>query len=640
MTRKIRNRKTRNRKTRNRKTRNRKYANRKLIKNKRITRKKKTKTKQIGGFKQNGGKINFCYDSGDSGGVGVGEFKIVYLYTDDNDDGRTEINKLITDTFDSNSFSKKENQSFTDDYIKYFLRIPNSQTNKNLLESLSGLEDPDLNNFNGKNFIGKDSGISIQYYTQSDKVKIDIYTFNDNPNKVTFINNLHQLLKNKLINNNSKYRFYNYDNKVYGICKRNATFKNIHEYFEFYNPINCPNNNVLKETDNKYKNNNYVKHFVGLTNPTNSVCYANTFFQLLRNINNLGDKLTSHLQTLNIQDSIKNLSIQDLIKNYKNFNPSSNLITKTSTVYFESITKRKLSVKEIENIRLFFIITQIIEILKQTDSKHNTYIKPLLQFIDFAYDTKTDKFENKQQDSQEFLQKLNLDFLSIFHIIFPKTILSYNTTFLFTDINITQPETLMILKIENTKHYNDMQQIINLNFRAEKMDDYFKLSEKPLTYIKYFENPYNLVKQNTEYVLIFLKLFVYDSLSRKIYCNIKNIENNICLKLLPDDKIQNVQKQKLDADTIRLNNNSDLDINELKTVTFELISIVHHRGGAGGGHYVNYSKQIIENNEISWVEYNDDTVTKNFDITKIEQTQNNTPYLFLYKRLPLPTASA
>ena len=140
--------------------------------------------------------------------------------------------------------------------------------------------------------------------------------------------------------------------------------------------------------------------------------------------------------------------------------------------------------------------------------------------------------------------------------------------------------------------------------------------------------------------LIFLKLFVYDSLSSKIYCNINNIENNICLKLLPEDKIQNFQTKKIDADIIRLINNSDLDINELETVTFELISIVQHRGGTGGGHYVNYSKQNIGNNEISWVEYNDDTVTKNFDITKIEQTQNNTPYLFLYKRLPLPTASA
>ena len=72
MTRKIRNRKTRNRKIRNRKYANSKYANRKLIKNKRITRKKKTKTKQIGGFKQNGGKINFCYDSGDSGSTSLG----------------------------------------------------------------------------------------------------------------------------------------------------------------------------------------------------------------------------------------------------------------------------------------------------------------------------------------------------------------------------------------------------------------------------------------------------------------------------------------------------------------------------------------------------------------------------------------
>jgi ubiquitin C-terminal hydrolase len=589
-------------------------VNRKLIKNKRITRKKKTKTKQFGGFKQNGGKINFCYDSGDSGGIGG--FEIVYLYptTDTEIIFKTKVFEELKNLFGKDKVKEEQNLTFTDEYIKYFFRLPN-QDKKNMLDT--GLEDTDPNNFNGTNFSGLHTTLDIEYYNKQTSIRMNKYIITDNKDK---INNILNTLKHKFMTQNTEkieniklFLVINYENigkisqidilikqpkQILGIVKKHNLVYEPNRNIELYTNINCNNIKIENLALNRYINIAY-----GYQNHGNT-CYANALIQLLKNVTNINTQLKQTQLTTNIND---NIIFKDKKKIYKLLYDYMfpNTTTKTTT-----------------------------------NKTENTFYdaEPYLHLLNIFIWDKT-----QQKDSHELFKKLNLySVLDEFKNIFVRFSYDNNKKFIKYDIDSTDDKNFeVILQIQHNSNYDSMQEILYNYHKGYLITMKFTNNETNIiTYRKGINQECIYVDTHNNYIFIQLSQFIYDNplefTGKKKQFHIKNLESNICIKNIPD-KVLKKMKPKTLIEII------DDDFKENTTYSeYELISIVQHQGsGTGAGHYVNYSKQINENKKVVWVCYNDRFLIKNIDnITNEIFKYNNTPYLFLYKRLPPSTASA
>ena len=190
----------------------------------------------------------------------------------------------------------------------------------------------------------------------------------------------------------------------------------------------------------------------------------------------------------------------------------------------------------------------------------------------------------------------------------------------FMKINEYIKNSHISLHIEE-KTYVNIQEIININYLGEIINEKRKILE-PNTFAPVISQDFYFIINNNEYIIIQIILFKYGNLANKKNFKIDKIEDNICIKQITDQNINQIETNK----------NIEIDINSFENINYELISVIFHHGSPSGGHYVNYSKQIDKDSKVKWIYYSDSTVNNNVNINNI-QIGDHTPYLFLYKRI-------
>ena len=263
--------------------------------------------------------IRYCYEPEDI------ELEIVFLYTN----GQTvyDFTPNLEYLFGKGNVVKEDNKNFTDEYIKYFFRLPNSNEKKLDLERITGLQDPDIyTSFNGKNFNGLNSILDIEYYIERNNIKMTIYKIKYFDNELDkILNGLRQNLYPKNNTDKSKYTVINYESskqidllnnnkKVLGIVETNFLVHEPIKNIDIKDPIICSD---AKSTENK--DDRYVKKSLGYQN-IGASCFANSLIQLLKNIKNiektLGDYITVY-SAKPVKD--KDVKYEKILINLKNF---------------------------------------------------------------------------------------------------------------------------------------------------------------------------------------------------------------------------------------------------------------------------------------------------------------------------------
>jgi len=527
--------------------------------------------------------IRYCYEPEDI------ELEIVFLYTA----GQTVPNFTanLESLFGNGNVSKEDDKEFTNDYIKYFFRLPNSDENNSKLESKDGLQDPDIyTSFNGKNFNGLNSFLNIEYFIRKNEIKMTIY-------KIKYFNNelikiLDGLRKNiypKNTSDKSKYTVINYEyskqidllnnnKKVLGIVETNYLVHEPIKNITIKDPIICIDAN---STENKIDR--YVKQSLGYQN-LGASCFANSLIQLLKNIKNIEKTLDDYIKVYSSKAE-KDEKYENILINLKKF-------------MFESTI----------NAGKFFIADNLRPILPELFPTN----------------------PNAQHDSHEFLQKLNIGFVNELKNHFLEFTYTKNLDFIKYKLQSNENRNVdIILNVIKDQKYANIQEILNNYSKGEDINSYFKINDTPpITFIKGIKQNCVYVTDENQYILIQLKLFITGKNNQftgeKIHITITKIDDKICLPKLPDS-VKDKLKDKEDI----IESNNDF-INSVELVNYELISVVVHLGGTGGGHYINYSRQIHNDGNLKWVCYNDTTVTFNESDNLI---LDKTPYLFLYKRI-------
>ncbi|CAG8542497.1 10529_t:CDS:10, partial [Ambispora gerdemannii] len=127
------------------------------------------------------------------------------------------------------------------------------------------------------------------------------------------------------------------------------------------------------------------------------------------------------------------------------------------------------------------------------------------------------------------------------------------------------------------------------------------------------------IKRLPETLCIQLKRFRRDYFSSKITTHVQFPMEDLDMR--PYCKDKNREK----ANTDMHDNQNDESIGVTK---YDLYALVHHRGGLGGGHYIAYAKNPIDNN---WYEFDDTYVTKK---TPLEISRTEAYILFYRKKSP------
>jgi len=545
---------------------------------------------------------------------------------------------------------------FTDDYIKYFFRLPNTKGNQNLFESETGLKDLDRETkFNGENFKGLDTTLDIGYYIDKDNIQLYKYTIEKFSQEIlnSIFPNLEKNEENKNIDgtykitvikptyfDKGKTLLFKQEQIVIGIVKSNSILYEPKKDIELNNTILCSNTSSTSSisTDNS----RLVNLSLGYEN-LGATCYANSLIQLLKNIKGIEEIIKKEIIKLQQEKNVTTISTVGTTKPVKvsycymddNISNSS-LISTPSTI--EEFKDPKAYI-------LSYLSKFMFKSNKKDKDKSNTYFLPdYLKEIIYKLNANTEEDFNNQEDSHEFLKKLELDFIKKLNNT--KITFTYSfdkKEFMYYFINYKEFFNLdIVLNIIQDK-YDNMQEIINNNLKGEVYNEKRNLGND--NYAKVVSQDVYFVTHESEYILIQLKIFKGD-LTNKYLLNIKKLNENICFKELPklfldpineeinslsETEKKNFQKQ-VKTDNINYDNYT--------SINYELISIVVHttsNTSIKGGHYFNYSKQINNDGKTVWVFYNDrdsSKIIENLDDINTEtEIVNNTPYLFLYKRI-------
>jgi hypothetical protein len=370
----------------------------------------------------------------------------------------------------------------------------------------------------------------------------------------------------------------------------------------FQAPPKCIASTLIRNNPNRY-----IKEQYYYGNPGN-YCYAITAIQLLRNIIDIIDYIAAILNSTII-------AITD---------PT---VAKNNTIF-----------------------TKLLEILNSNSSDINQLLTEIATLTFPSNST-------SQQDVTEFISYLNLADIPELQHFRGVEMYTNNQEFIkrhYKETN-TQAENNFITNLRIEKHkinFNNLQEIFNYNQKGIILDNKnnFKNSDNNLEYINAIEFPIYFVKHNTEYILFSLVILLMNLTTNtkfKLNITIQNLNENLCIRKLEQTEI---------------NDNSSQNYNKGKGIEYELISIACHIGGPTSGHYVNFSKQIIESidaNKPKWIYYNDsgDNSYNSIKLTQPDKLKNTTvngtniyyldnnndinlidqsyytPYLFLYKKL-------
>jgi hypothetical protein len=569
---------------------------------------------------------------------GAKTLEIVFLYHKDDKNIETFRNTIFNGLekfFDKANVTKvKTISNFTDKYIKYFFRLPNTPDKNKLYESI-GLEDPDIDKkFIGTNFEGIDTAIDIGYNVKKNNIRLIIYEIKNFNDKLADIFKMTKgIVKLKkdiesgdkstitLITPKQIELLLQQTEIVIGLVK---TKDPLIEYNPIKNikviePINC----IIK-TSSENLQDRYVIQSLGYKN-LGGTCYSNALIQLLKNIKNIENIIKTHIKTQpkDKKKKVKSIGVK---------------LSKINYCYDNS--NEDEDEDEDENLdyedKKLYILSNLLKFMFKSNVTNKffdaTYYEKILDklHIDDKSFTPTD-----QHDSQELFKLLALDFIEILQNNIIKTTYEFSkpNNFLYYTINVETFKNIdIILPISKSK-YIDIQEIINENILGEEYNIKRQLPNNK--YAKLVSNLVYFVNKNTEYIIIQLTLFSFiNNKSEKKDVKITNLSNNICIKEIPEivlDKYNNIKdNQNID---ITIN---DININTCKNINFELISIVYHSGVTGGGHYINYSKQL--NNDATkpvWICYDDKSKSEDIEVTNFDKHNfgSFTPYLFLYKRI-------
>ncbi|CAG8597425.1 7495_t:CDS:10 [Ambispora leptoticha] len=121
------------------------------------------------------------------------------------------------------------------------------------------------------------------------------------------------------------------------------------------------------------------------------------------------------------------------------------------------------------------------------------------------------------------------------------------------------------------------------------------------------------IKRLPESLCIQLKRFRRDYFSSKITTHVQFPMEDLEMRPYCKDKNAN-------ADMHESQNDDSMEVTK-----YDLYALVHHRGGLGGGHYIAYAKNPIDNN---WYEFDDTYVTKKTPL-EISRTE---AYILFYRK--------
>jgi len=568
---------------------------------------------------------------------GAKTLEIVFLYHKDDKNIETFRNTIFNGLekfFDKANVTKvKTISKFTDKYIKYFFRLPNTPDKNEFYETI-GLEDPDSDKkFIGTNFEGIDTAIDIGYNVKKDNIRLIIYEIKN------FIDKLADIFKmtkgivklKKDIESGDKSTITLITPKqielllqqteiVIGLVK---TKDPLIEYNPIKNikviePINCK----LK-TSSENLTDRYVIQSLGYQN-LGGTCYANALIQLLKNIKNIKTIIENHIknQSKEKRKKVARVGVKLSKINY----------------CYDNSNEDKDEDLDYEDEKLYILSNLLKYMFDSPKDETNSYFEAIYykKILDKLNIENGNFTPSDQHDSQELLKLFKIDdFMEILQNNNIKTTYEFSkpNNFLYYTINVETFKNIdIILPISKSK-YIDIQEIINENILGEEYNIKRQLPNNK--YAKLVSNLVDFVNKNTEYIIIQLTLFSFiNNKSEKKDVKITNLSNNICIKEIPDivlDKYNNIKdNQNID---ITIN---DININTCKNINFELISIVYHSGVTGGGHYINYSKQL--NNDATkpvWICYDDKSKLEDIEVTNFDKHNfgSFTPYLFLYKRI-------
>jgi hypothetical protein len=552
-------------------------------------------------------------------------------YLDDSE--KTNFTKSFKQTFnDTITIEHKKTLFKNSEYPKYFFEVPVNEEKERLLESFQGLPIKDENgkdNFINYNISGLPNKLDTFYYDYNDHVYLDIFIIKNNKDKI-FINfdNIDQYLISIASHNNiitnlndkqneknlKKYFFtsnYNifkrnyplYQNKekkiIIGIAKDNykddITF-DTHKQIIITKEENlkCKKNNFdVKSIDLNKKKIRYIdKKKVGLEGGNNR-CFFNSTIQLIKNIVDIN----------NIVD--------------------------------QEIENKKTSKIEEKNVKILKLLLVILNI---KDEDINTNFKNISDNSDKIRDI---VFNNhvKQEDSEELLTIILGDF-NIFQFCLLKEKYSYDKTFLNKIELIGGGLFSYNIQLTFNKNaiYNSIQELFIKNQKAEYDNLYNMYTIDYKIYHRTINNQLFFVDKKNKYLKLSIKLFnrLGNTTFKTIMKRIDKIGDDICIRQIKTEIIEDIIKMS-DEEKNEYKKKSyeeSFEGEEIKLISYELISIVCHRGSNfSSGHYVNYSKQIDDDGEVKWFLYDDSSVNHIDDINSIEQSTNNSPYLFLYKRI-------
>ena len=397
-----------------------------------------------------------------------------------------------------------------------------------------------------------------------------------------------------------------------------------HQTVEFDDKIKAPPNcNELQPIP--IDKNRYIDKQQYYNNSGN-FCYAITTIQLLRNIINLDDyidqlnKISAPLALQKLPDVVPTTSKKI------NFCYTSK---KTNTFAISDAKKNKI------------IYENLLKILESNDKNIKSELTEIANLI-FPINKKQNPFG--QQDVSEFIINLNLIGINELESYYGKEYYDENKKFIKKtkeDVN-----TVIILPIKNDskKKYKNLQEIF-LEFQKGNIHDEESIVNLDgVEYNNAIELPIIYVKNTNQYVILQLKNVHYDTTGKKTNIIFEELDKFICIKNYLGHE---------------LNDNEKTQYNIGNGVNYELISIACHAGGANSGHYINLSKQNINNiNGQKWIYYNDsgessyntsiltdmkklNSITNDgvviyyLDLTDIKLLNQDTysPYFFLYKRI-------
>jgi len=613
---------------------------------------------------------------------GTQTLEIVFLYRKDFDAVhnpetleiyKTTITKSLKEFFnkpgEENVKLDNTDYEFTDDYIKYFFRLPKTEENKKNFESKEGLKDPDRETkFDGENFKGLDTNLDIGYYNYKDNIQLYKYTIEKFSQEIlnSIFPNLEKNEENKNINgtykitvikptyfDEGKTLLFKQEQIVIGIVKTNSIKFEPKKDIDITNFKYLESKILIKNFDEKIKTkdlsikkNRYENTNIGYEN-LGATCYANSLIQLLKNIKEIKQIIEKEIQNLpQDKTTVLTAGITKTLPSVISKSDKISYCYMDDNISNSSLVSTPSTIEEFKDPKAYILFYLLKFMFLSQKNKLNTYFLPdyLKKIID-KLNTNTGQDFNNQQDSQEFLKKLELDFIKKLNNT--KITFTYSfdkKEFMYYSINYKEFFNLDIVLNIIQDEYDNMQEIINNNLKGEEYNDKRNLDINSKNYAKVVSQDVYFVTSESEYILIQVKIFK-GNLKDKYQLKIKNLNKNICFKELPKLFLNPINEEINSLSETEKKNfqkqvkTDDIKYNEYISINYELISIVVHTSvsSINGGHYFNYSKQINNDGKIVWVCYNDSDSSKIIenldDINTETQIVNNTPYLFLYKRI-------